>query len=56
MHKETGSAVSDGWSVRENEVPSRLCQGSGSLIECKPSFVNVVYPPTGHTKPLRTMT
>lgn len=30
-HKEVGSAVSDGGSVRENEEPGRLCQGSGSL-------------------------
>lgn len=25
-----------GWGLRENEIPSSSCQGSRSLIECKP--------------------
>lgn len=25
-----------GWRLREKKAPSSLCQGSGSLIECKP--------------------
>lgn len=55
MQKEIGSVVS-GRRLRENKPPGILCQGSGSLPECKPVFFNVVYPPTGHTKPLRMMT